>query len=136
MVIGEVVAGSPHYAFMEVTGLPPPPGAVLDADNSETERLLTEGIARRPRRPLVLTFRTEASVEQVTAFYGRTDPALRFHARTVPMGGRFQGVQRVVARASGNLRSGREATVTVSRPGVDVASRRLVAETSVRVEIR
>ena len=61
---------------------------------------------------------------------------MRFNARVVPMGGPFQGVRRTVARGSALLHGGRRATITISRPGVDPASRKLIAETTVRIELR
>jgi hypothetical protein len=126
---------APVYAFADRLGLPAPPGGVLDSANSELLRAFADPAAADRRKPLVLTYRTPAGPEAVAEFYVRA-AGLRIRLREVAMGGPFQGVIRTVGRATAPLPDGRRATVTVSRPGVDAAARSLVAETTVRVDIR
>jgi hypothetical protein len=120
---------------MDRMGLPAPPGGVLDSPNSELLRALGDEPARDGRRPLVLTFRTSADPAAVADYYARA-AGVRLRLREVPMGGPFQGVVRIVGRATARLPDGRRATLTVSRPGVDAAARTLVEETTVRVDVR
>lgn len=132
----EAYDSSPSYPFMARLGLEAPPGGVLDTANSDSRSLLLEGRGPAPGQAVVLTFRTAASVQDVVDHYEARAGDLRFSRRVVPMGGKFQGVQREVARARGAVGGGREAIVTVSRPGIDRASLGLVEETSVRIEVR
>jgi hypothetical protein len=126
---------SPRYDFMSRVGLLAPPGATLDPDNSDARRLVREGLPVAGGRPLVLTFRTGVGVQEVVEFYRVRDARMRFNWRVVPMGGKFQGVERKLARARGRVAGGHEATLTVSWPGVDLASKALVPETTVRIVI-
>ncbi|MFN2432391.1 MAG: tetratricopeptide repeat protein [Gemmatimonadota bacterium] len=127
---------APRYEFMTALGLPAPPGGIIDPSNSDARRVIREGLPRSLPRPVVLTFRTEASVEEVVHWYAEGEAALRFNQRVVPMGGPFLGVQRTVARAGTRVGRGHNATVTVSRPGVDPAGKTLIPQTTVRIEIR
>jgi hypothetical protein len=127
-------AQGPSYEFMNRLGLPVPPGGILDAQNSDTRMLLFDAESKHRPEPAVLTFRTAAGIDDVLAFYAAS--GIRgFRARTVQMGGDFLGVERTVARASTRGRSGREARITVSRPGIDQAARQLVPETTIRIEL-
>jgi hypothetical protein len=126
-------ASGPSYAFMDRLGVPVPPGGILDAENSDTRQVLAAG-GRRRDDAFTLTFRTPAAVEEIVGFYGSAG-INGFQPHTVIMGGRFQGVQRTVARATTSAAGGRGARITISNPGVDIAAMRLVAETTIKIEI-
>jgi CheY-like chemotaxis protein len=113
-----------------------PPGAVFDRLNSDRPELLLHALAGSGERPLVYTFRTVAPVEEIVRFYEEAIGDLRFKSRVVSMGGRFQGVERTVARGSTAIGDGGAAIFTLSRPGIDRARKSLIEETTVRVEMR
>ncbi len=126
-------ASGPSYAFMDRLGVPVPPGGILDAENSDTRQVLAAG-GRRRDDAFTLTFRTPAAVDEIVGFYGSAG-INGFQPHTVTMGGRFQGVQRTVARATAFATGGREARITISNPGVDFAAMRLVPESTIKIEI-
>jgi hypothetical protein len=128
-----IPASGPSYAFMDRLGVPVPPGGILDAENSDTRQVLAVGKRRRDDA-FTLTFRTPAAVEEIVGFYD-TAGINGFQPHTVTMGGKFQGVQRTVARATAFATGGREARITLSNPGVDLAAMRLVPETTIKIEI-
>jgi hypothetical protein len=82
----------------------------------------------------VLTFRLGQPLDEVLEIYARE--GVTFDRRVVRMDGRFQGVERTIARGRLTLENGVEATLTVSHPGIDLAARSLVPETSLRIDIR
>jgi hypothetical protein len=127
-------APDPALRLVEQFSLTIPPGAALDRPNSDVRPADERGAPSGGRPPRVLTFRTASTLDEVLSFY--RSAGISFGRRVVSMGGRFQGIQRTVARSTVELPGGREATITVSHPGIDLVGRALVEDTSVRIDVR
>jgi hypothetical protein len=112
-----------------------PPGGVIDPARSDARRLIQEGLPARGGRPLVLSFRTPGTLDEVVDFYVARRPGLHFSRRTLPLGERFPGVEMAVARAAEVVAGGHRAVITASWPGADPASNTVVHETTVEIEI-
>lgn len=63
-----------------------------------------------------------------------TRAGLAFERRVVRMDGRYEGIERTVARARIS-QDGREATLTVTHPGIDLTEESLVPATSLRIDV-
>jgi hypothetical protein len=81
----------------------------------------------------MLTFRTDRTVNEVLELYTRA--GLAFDRQVVRMDGRYGGIERTVARARIS-QDGREATLTVTHPGIDLTEESLVQATSLRIDVR
>lgn len=64
-----------------------------------------------------------------------TRAGLAFERRVVRMDGRYEGIERTVARARIS-QDGREATLMVTHPGIDLTEESLVPATSLRIDVR
>jgi CheY-like chemotaxis protein len=114
-------------------GLELPPGSALDRAGSDVRPLAERGAPAGARAPRMLTFRTDRTVNEVLELYTRA--GLAFDRQVVRMDGRYRGIERTVARARIS-QDGREATLTVTHPGIDLTEESLVQATSLRIDVR
>ncbi len=126
-------APDPGAEILHGLGLPLPGGAALDVGGSDVRPASERGHPGEARAPRVLTFRVGQTLEEVLELYARE--GVEFDRRVVRMQAPFPGVERTVARGRLALEDGREATLTVSRPGIDFAAQGLFPETSLRIDI-
>jgi CheY-like chemotaxis protein len=123
----------PVAATLAGLGLELPPGSALDRAGSDVRPLSERGAPAGARAPRMLTFRTDRTMNEVLELYTRA--GLAFERRVVRMDGRYKGIERTVARAR-IRQDGREATLTVTRPGIDLTEESLVPATSLRIDVR
>jgi hypothetical protein len=127
-------ARDPLAGIVAGLGLSLPPNATLDVAGSDLRPAGERGGVRAARAPRVLTFRVAEPLEEVLRFYA--DRGVAFERRVVRLEAPFPIVERQIARGRLELADGHEATLIVSRPGLDLAARDIVAATSLRIDVR